>query len=271
MPLTIKQWCLHILSCLLMTSNVAWTAEIKSETSRNHITHIEIKGLIGPPDVSAIYEAIVEANRSESAHFMFRITSTGGNVIAAMEIGRLIRSVRGSVQAVGTCVSACVLVLASGINKGIYARNTDEDHVVGIHRPYFSTLRENADYLSVRTQVARMDSAIRTYLEEMNIPTSLLEAMKAVPPEQIRWLNEKELKQFGLEGLDPIEQELRDVQSAKNLGIPRHEYNRRQQLVEALCNEPKWSGTPSEKEMEVLDKKFLKYLECRQRVLVSGK
>lgn len=63
----------------------------------------------------------------------FAINSPGGDIAAAMAIGRMFREERAWLHVNGVCISACVLILAGAVD-----RSTNFGRV-GIHRPYFLT------------------------------------------------------------------------------------------------------------------------------------
>jgi hypothetical protein len=63
----------------------------------------------------------------------FRINSRGGDVSAAMTIGRIFRQETSFLQVDGVCISACVLVLAGAVERFVKT-----SFMVGIHRPYLA-------------------------------------------------------------------------------------------------------------------------------------
>jgi hypothetical protein len=80
-----------------------------------------------------------------------------------------------------------------------------------------------------------METALRTYLREMNLPDQLFEAMVRVPPEKIRILSDEELEAFGLSGTDPVEQDTEDATDASNYGISKTECIQRKASLDRVC------------------------------------
>jgi ATP-dependent protease ClpP protease subunit len=162
----------------------------------------------------------------------FRLNSSGGDIYAAMEIGKLIRKARGEcvVPKGEKCYSACVFVLAGAVKRFVAGE-------VGIHRPY-STYVGKRDYESTQNEYRRTETAVRVYLREMNLPAQLFEAMVVVPPEKIRILSDKELEAFGLSGTDPVEQDTEDATDASKYGISKTEYLLRKASVDKVCPAP---------------------------------
>lgn len=173
---------------------------------------------------------------------LFYLNSPGGDIYAAMEMGRLLRKARAIciVPVHKQCASACVFVLSGGIERSVYGK-------IAIHRPY-STYVGLRDYESAEKQYRKTEIAAKDYLKEMNLPDKLYEAMVQIPPEQIRVLSRKEIEGFSLAGIDPVEQELRDSVLAGRFGISKREYLSRKIRVESVC--PPHSHKPSDQEID---------------------
>jgi hypothetical protein len=168
----------------------------------------------------------------------FQINSRGGNVLAAMAIGRMFRKENAWIQVQGSCISACVLILAGAVDRFI-----DKSAQIGIHRPYFSTTpNKPLEPDQVRKAYGQMLQDIRTYLREMNVSERLADDMLDTAPQSVRFLTRAELVAYDLAGVDPAErrrraiaQEARDVKEANDLGLDRMEYNRRKALGDNVC------------------------------------
>jgi hypothetical protein len=139
------------------------------------------------------------------------LASNGGDVGAAMELGRLLRKLGVStVVARGEqCLSSCVFVFMGGDRRTVAGS-------LGIHRPYFSSIREVADR---RIQYRQLQKKLQEFIDELDFPQSLYEAVMAVPPESVSMLAPAELKKFYLEGMSPSTQDDVDAASARELGI----------------------------------------------------
>jgi ATP-dependent protease ClpP protease subunit len=150
--------------------------------------------------VKTALQAIKPETMPLSVRPLFYLNSPGGDIYAAMEMGRLLRKARATciVPAHKQCASACVFVLAGCIERSVYGK-------VAIHRPY-STYVGLRDYESAEKEYRRTETAAKHYLKEMNLSDKLYEAMVQIPPEQIRVLGRKEIEDFSLIGIDPVEQ-----------------------------------------------------------------
>jgi hypothetical protein len=146
------------------------------------------------------------------------LKSNGGDVSAAMDIGRFLRSNSAwvTVPFGAPCASACVLVLAGAVQRSIFGP-------IIIHRLY----RADAEPLGLaraQSEFEQRGKVIKAYLDEMNIPTSLYEAMLAIPSESERELSEAELENFRLNMADVVYEEENAAGTAKYLGISMSEY-----------------------------------------------
>jgi hypothetical protein len=191
---------------------------------------LAITGEISVADVEAVIPMVEKAAKA-GLRMSFDLDSRGGDVVAAMDIGRLMRRVRGI--AVGgrdsMCLSACVFLLAGATER-------IPPGTVGIHRP-FSARTGTKTFEAADQEYRALQSQIRSYFKTMNVSDALYEAIVRVPPEQIRVLSDIELRDFGLKGLDPAEQEVQDSLEASRYRITKAEYLRRKVLVERSCND----------------------------------
>jgi hypothetical protein len=215
---------------------------------------IQINGEI-TDDAAAGLESIISGVRhtAEASQYTFtflsvELNSPGGNVDAAMKIGRILRK-EGPIVDVkmgALCLSACVLILAGGATRGL-------DGTIGIHRPYFEVPSGNVSSETIKSHYQQMLQAIRAYFKEMNVVANLADDMLRTNPEHMHVLGASELTQYGLTDADPAAQEALEIQEAKTFGLDRKEYMRRKLLVEHSCG----GSIPS-------------YADCRGNILKSG-
>jgi hypothetical protein len=158
------------------------------------------------------------------------INSDGGDIAASMRIGRRLRALNSSiiVSLNENCHSACMVILASGVTRSPFGR-------VGIHRPHFVALDHRETRQQVTARLNRLNAELAAYLQEMGQPASLLDAMRAVPPDQIRILSSAELQHFMLNGDDPAYEERELARQAHWFGTTSSEMRRRIQLANQIC------------------------------------
>jgi hypothetical protein len=214
-----------------------------------HLIAYSISGEITSMDVNQVKNIVQSKGAWDELYF--RLNSSGGDIHAAMEIGKLLRKARATcvIPSGEKCYSACVFVLSGAVKRTVIGE-------VGIHRPY-STYVGKRDYESTQNEYRRTETAVRTYLREMNLPEQLFEAMVRVPPEEIRVLSHKELEAFGLSGTDPVEQETEDATDASYYGISKTEYIRRKASLDRVCPSPDLYSADSVAQVSA-------WFDCRQ-------
>ena len=196
--------------------------------------HFRIRGEIGSGDDKKIYQVFSAASADCEKQWgvlkSIHLNSKGGDVDIAFAIGRAIRKqkLQVFVDADSFCLSACVFILASGVKRYPYGQ-------VGIHRPYFRALDISENEKSVRNRRDLLLQRARQYLDDMDVPQSLLEAMLSVAPDNIRLLNWEELESFRLNSEDATHEEMRVAEAAYGWGLSSSEYRQRDAQVNAIC------------------------------------
>lgn len=149
-----------------------------------------IKGEILPDELDAIKKDIetnLDAPPESYGQRLFVLASYGGDSEEAMRIGRYIREIKGTtmVPETGKCYSACIFILAGGIERAIQGP-------VAINWPDFELGRDASE----QEGRSRALSSTADFFEEMNVPTSLAEEMYVIPPSELRLLSDSELSFF---------------------------------------------------------------------------
>ena len=215
-----------------------------------------VRGDMTPGDGARLTRAIQEVeSRSKDRpcadkFLRMQLISDGGSVEAAIELGRVIRKygMNVIVPSKSHCFSSCVLALAAGADRIPLGR-------VGIHRPYFGDLSNQASIDEIRKRQSAVRIKIRSYLAEMDVSPALMDLMLSVPPEKVRILSEQELADFRLTGKDPSFEEMEIAKEAKFWGLTSFDYRRGVENVNRLC--------PS-----VLDNGY-EFYACQIRVMLN--
>lgn len=190
---------------------------------------IQIHGTIAPSDPAAV-ERLLPTIRNLSVS----LNSVGGDVVAAMALGRILRREdKSAVVGPGdVCISACVLVLAGATHRANFGGK------VGIHRPFVG--QDTATTVEQqKAQYDRIEKAIKTYLHEMNVDVRLYDDMFRISPSNVKYLTEEERRAYGLEDSDPYIEQAYHARRARDLGISTNELLRRQNEAWARCKNRK--------------------------------
>lgn len=133
------------------------------------------------------------------------LDSKGGDGMAAIEIGRLLRAAKAHVFVAGECSSACIFVLSGGVVRSAPTFS------VGIHQARI-TLSNNSGVISKEVDsssnpVAQslLDQYERTatrYFADMGIPADLFVAMQSFPAKRLHRLSSQEITLYGLNGIE---------------------------------------------------------------------
>ena len=126
---------------------------------------------------------------------------------------------------------------------------------MGIHRPY-TVGAPAADYAESAKRFKEIERSIRDYLNEMNIPASLLDEMLRYKAESMHILTPSELSRFRLEGSDYVWQDQIDSTAARRYGIDKRTYLSRKAQVDRNCK----------RSAETADS-LKKWITCRESIL----
>ena len=180
-----------------------------------------LRGAITQDDVygAKVMQSLVKRGRQKIAGNVVIFAGDGGDVDAAIELGRTLRKLGVStlVPRGEQCLSSCVFAFMGGDKRMIAGR-------LGIHRPYFASARKVIDR---RAYYRQLQKRLRDYIEELDFPSALYEAVMAVPPESISILSASDLKRFYLQGMSPAAEDEMDAAAARHLGISVTEYLQR--------------------------------------------
>jgi len=152
-----RGWVLSVVLALVPTALVRADVSVHGRTESS--VFVDILGTITNQDPKTFENAIEDlGNRRLYA----RLDSVGGDVFAAMHIGRLIRKHDGVtiISVPSKCYSSCALLFISGVMR----HNLGE---LGLHRPYQLSVLQSRQ--TMETQLPRMLALLREYVTEMGI------------------------------------------------------------------------------------------------------
>lgn len=166
------------------------------------------------------------------------LNTNGGNVEAALAMGRAIRRVQATVvvPSPGVCASACVFLYAGGVIRLPYSE-------VKIHRPY--TLSVN-NYSNDADEARKITIKIKTFLQEMNVDESLLSKMMRIPPEEAISLSFSEMEDLGLGQTDRVFQHYLDKKEASARGMSTQDLLAAKRRLNKMCGSRDKAMQPTE-------------------------
>jgi len=175
-------------------------------TQEGRVVVMAIKGQISKKVLASIRGSIGNVQGDPvPAGLIVLLDSPGGDGIAAMKIGEILRANKAHVFVTGQCASACIFVLASGVVRGAPA------YTVGIHRGRITKSDENAKILEeidvktnpqARELLERFEKAVPVYFAQMGMPPDLFQAMQSHQFKGVYRLSNEEITFYGLTGFE---------------------------------------------------------------------
>jgi hypothetical protein len=271
-------------SCQMITTDgtPANSARSNSASGLAHLGgYIHFKGQIQPDDYELIKTKLSQLRQAPFGALApdIWIESNGGDVNAAMQIGRLLRANLATVVAHGTCASSCIFLLLGGVNRSVIQdgislsssnfKNLQPPLVarIGVHRAYRTSVATNETAKDIRAARVALKERVVKYLEEMDIAPELASFMDATPPEEMRFLSKQELVRYRITGRDPSDDERDTALRAQQYKITSAEYRARDVALKSLCQTPSIEARGS-KPLSVF---LSEYIVCRERVMRTGK
>jgi hypothetical protein len=174
-----------------------------------------LEGKIVPGDYDRLRKFLSSKSNFDKISNGVFIASQGGDVVEAMKMGRLIRTLRLSTDAPSgpatgiprfgeslihaynlvnprsnyVCASACFFVYVAGIYRHLSWVGR-----LGVHQPTISegiarpTLGDNA----MKSATWFVHETIKNYLKDMDVPDKYLDLIYSVPPTTLRWITQSE-------------------------------------------------------------------------------
>jgi ATP-dependent protease ClpP protease subunit len=185
-----------------------------SPDSANQIKVLLIKGSISRKllentkrilAASTPYSQDVDGSEPIPARWIVLLDSKGGDGMAGMAIGKLLRSKNAHVFVTGECSSACVFLLASGVVRGAPSFS------VGIHQGRI-TMSTDAGVIKREVDIkedpkasallAQYEREAKIYFNQMGISSAFFQAMQDHSTKGVYRLTAEELSFYGLSGFD---------------------------------------------------------------------
>ena len=201
-------------------------ADVSVERKGSFTIYITIDRTITTQDAMIVSQLETELGRKQVE---VRLDSEGGNLYAALKIGRVLRAVEATTNIVGKCYSGCALIFIAGVIR----RLKDADRAeLGLHRPYMVSSPQSREALE--QLVPAMLDSLRKYVAEMGVGENFYQEMINTEP--------SEMKRYNFIGIprlvptkDPTHDEIMTSFMASVYGLTTGEYRKRQAEGLRLC------------------------------------
>lgn len=197
------------------------------------VARLRYKGKITAEFGTLIERVTQVADELDIGKRVLDVDSAGGQVEDAIVVGDFIAESRWTiwVREGAICHSACVFILSAGDTRMIAGR-------VGIHRIIrMSSTATTRAQLNAELRVVY--DRVRDYLERNGAATAVADLMMAVPNRGLRLLTPEELQLYGLDGVNPAQDDLDRLRLMRKCG--EDFVNRRDSFVRAFdkrCKTP---------------------------------
>ena len=231
-----------VFAALVATAAIAQDAAVATppRVSRPHVVTIGFRGQIKALDVERLRQAIALAGAEPlPARLIVFFDSSGGDGLAAMRIGRMLRYAKAHVFVVKRCASACIFAYVGGVFRDA------RPGALGIHRGRITRAMQSGKSVDVDPRASPVaqrfltdaEAQTQEHLQEMGMPPALFEAMQAVSSHDMRWLSAEEAADLGLTGFDPEYLAARSAEMQAKYGLSQEEYVRRSHTVLERCGD----------------------------------
>ena len=142
---------------------------------------INVFGTISRDDATKLAQREAEAELEFGFNPELFLNSTGGDVDAAMSIGRIVRRIDGFTQVKrnAQCYSSCALIYIAGVDRyvGVDLLGTG---LIGLHRPYFASFPQARAV--IEREAPQMLQSLKRYIEEMGLSDNFYNQMVTTEP-----------------------------------------------------------------------------------------
>lgn len=176
------------------------------------IVRLHYHGKIDLGFADTVERVAAMATRMGIRHRILDLDSPGGVIEDAIRAGDAMGDQHWTVwvREGAVCHSACVLILAAGDQRLVSG-------AVGIHRMIrLSSTATTRQQLNAELQ--QVHSQLDEYLQRNGAATAIADLMMTVPSRDLRLLTPDELRGFGLEGANPVQEDLERLRVLRRCG-----------------------------------------------------
>ena len=213
-----NKWLIAAIALWVFTTSAHAKVVIDRYTPTDKFVSIKVVGEIQYEEEYSLEDAIETVQREK---FNLKLNAVvlntrGGNVDAALKMGRLIRKhgLNTYLAPNSECASACIFVLIGGITRMAFGE-------LSVHR---SGVDSNSPITLEKLKKRNEDNTkeVNDYVEEMGISPLLADAILMTPNWRTRELTWRDRTRWGVHGMDTIHEEMwfREASRSVKLSVP---------------------------------------------------
>lgn len=187
-------------------------AQVLSACQERGLLRVRYQGKITGVFVEAMWRITQVADALQITRRVLDLDSSGGQVEAAIRVGDQIGESGWTiwVREGSVCHSACVFVLAAGDNRLLAGK-------VGIHRMMRISSKATSR-AELNEELQQVYGKVKDYLQRNGVAIGVADLMMTVPNRSLRLLTAEELRQYGLDGTNAVQDDLERIRQMRKCG-----------------------------------------------------
>lgn len=176
------------------------------------LLRVRYAGKINAGFAALVWRLAAVAEQWRLPHRILDLDSSGGQVEAAIRAGDTIGESNWTiwVREGSICHSACVFVLAAGDNRLVAGK-------VGIHRMMRISSKATSR-AELNRELREVYGNVKDYLERNGVAVAVADLMMTVPNRSLRLLTMEELREYGLDGTNAVQDDLERIRQMRKCG-----------------------------------------------------
>ncbi|EMT5435368.1 hypothetical protein N5J01_00950 [Stenotrophomonas sp. GD03701] len=176
------------------------------------LMRVRYAGKINPGFAEMMWRLAVVADEQKIHKRILDLDSSGGQVESAIVAGDSIGESGWTiwVREGSICHSACVFVLAAGDNRLLSGK-------VGIHRMMRISSKATSR-AELNRELHEVYDNVKDYLQRNGVAVGVADLMMTVPNRSLRLLTPDELRQYGLDGTNAVQDDLERIKQMRACG-----------------------------------------------------
>ncbi|NJC38434.1 hypothetical protein GGR60_002988 [Xanthomonas arboricola] len=176
------------------------------------LLRVRYAGKINAGFAALVWRLATVAGQLQLPHRILDLDSSGGQVEAAIRAGDVIGESNWTiwVREGSICHSACVFVLAAGDNRLVAGK-------VGIHRMMRISSKATSR-AELNRELREVYGNVKDYLERNGVAVAVADLMMTVPNRSLRLLTMDELREYGLDGTNAVQDDLERIRQMRKCG-----------------------------------------------------